>query len=115
MCFLKMATNFLQKTIMHQMIKKQQEKAAQQQAYQQALAKVQSLKLQEKKELLDRQRNAVADRNIQTAENVIKDNSANNIKRNLGTLNVPLLRTWGTGSNGDENIGAIGLNLGGSQ
>lgn len=62
---------------------------------------------------LMKQRQAVANRNAQTTE-TIKDNTSNNVKRGLASLRVPLLNTFGTGTNLDGSIG-LGLNLGGNQ
>jgi hypothetical protein len=62
---------------------------------------------------LQQQRNNVADRNAVTAE-TIKDNTSNNVKRNLATLAIPLLKTQGTGMNFGSDVG-LGLNLGGSE
>lgn len=59
------------------------------------------------------QRNAVADRNAESAE-TIKDNRANNTKRQMSALRVPLLKIQGTGTNLGNDIG-YGLNLGGTE
>lgn len=76
------------------------------------MEKIRKQAVENREVILQRQRQAVADRNAQTADTLKDNTSGTNEKRGISLLRIPLLTTAGTGSNVD-NVSQYGLNLGG--